>query len=129
MTITYNVDDISKCVDGNGTEFSDQVISAKIAADTDTSLTVPSPSALGMPQGSSKNKFYAVISTEPGKSVFVASNAVAAAPAGAAFAQGTSELVSKSYLVKSVKGGDLLHFLSVGNTAFVTVAFFSYSAG
>lgn len=129
MTITYHVNEISKCTNGNGNEFSDLVFSATIAANTDTSVVVPSSSALGMAQATSKNKFYAIINTEPGKNVFMSVNATAAGPAGAAFAQATSELLSLSYKVQSVKAGDLLHFFCAGATAVVSVSFFSYAAG
>ena len=90
-------------VDDFGLTFASLKYSATLAATTDTLFTVPS----------SAPRFKALIKVSA--EVWVALNAVAAVPAGAAFAASSSEMVTAYYsLCREVKGGDVFHFFSPG---------------
>ncbi|HDN26505.1 MAG TPA: hypothetical protein ENG03_05320 [Thioploca sp.] len=119
MTTQYNINEITKGRNGFGLPFSDNVASAALAAAADTSLIVPLSSAMGSVQASA-NRYVAVFSYAADAEVYVALNAAAAAPAGAAFAAG-SELNPSA---KVVKAGDTIHLLSTAG-AQVSVAFYA----
>lgn len=90
--------------------------SATLAATTDTLFTVP-----GMAPS-----YKALIKTPTSEVVWVALNAVAAAPAGAAFASTTSELLTGEMpLCREVKAGDVIHFYSTVGTADISISLFS----
>lgn len=102
----------------NAPAISTDKYSATIAATTDTTLTVPS---------NFKN-WIAYFSVEPAKSVWLAVNATAAAPAGATFAATTSELLTTNTQLPTarlVNAGDVLHFFSQSGTANVGVIFYA----
>lgn len=125
MTTNYNVDWNKKGVNGFGSEFSDQVYSTKLEANTEITLAVPLTAAVGAIAAPQKNKFLAIISVDSSDNVFVALNATAAVPAGATFAASKSPLIPGSTLYcKSVEAGDVLHFISPGTPA-VTVEFYA----
>lgn len=107
---------------GFGLAFSTSKFSATIAQTTDTTLAVPTTSALGAPTASTSNKFIAIFSFEPGARVWVSNNATAAVPAGATFAAVSSELNPSARYVKS---GDTLHFITPNTTADVGVTFYA----
>lgn len=109
---------------GFGLEFTDTAYSAKLAINTDTSLTVPASSGMGGYGISSKSLWIAIFSFTPGSSVWVALNAAAAVPAGAGFASTSSELNPAARLVK---GGDVLHFFCASASVDVSVIFYSIS--
>lgn len=103
-------------IDDFGLRFADIKESATLAATTDTSFTIP---------GVAPN-YKAVIKVSVGSSVWVAINAVAAVPAGAAFAATTSELVNDAFpLCRQVKGGDVLHFFAPAANASVSIVLYA----
>ena len=125
MSVTqYNIYSYIKGQNGFGLPFSNTAYSATLAANTDTTLTVPTGSALGAPEATAVNKYIAVIDYSV-NNVWVALNATAAFPAGAAFATTTSELLP---LGKYVKAGDVLHFISATG-ADVSVTFYAIQEG
>ncbi len=124
MTTKFNMSRDINGYNGFGLTFTDSAYSATLAAVTDTTLTVPSAIGLGK-QGYSTNatgQMLAVFSFDPGSSVWVANNAVAANPGGGSFAASSSELNPAARLVN---GGDILHFYSVSANANVSVSFYS----
>ena len=121
MATQYNIDSQTKGVNGFGLPFCKLVYTSALAANTDTSLVVPTSAAVGAPAATTYNKFIAVFSYQPSSKVWVALNAAAAAPAGAPFALSTSEL---NPLAKYVKAGDTVHMLCVAG-ADVSVAFYA----
>lgn len=101
-------------------EFSTNKYSATLAATTDTTLTIPS----------NFQNWIAYFSVEPAKSVWLAINATAAAPAGATLAATTSELLpvtTQTQIARSVQAGDVLHFFSQTGTANVSVILYAVS--
>lgn len=82
---------------GFGLSFSVDKYSVNLPATTDTTLTVPSRA----------ERYIAIMSYEPGTTVWVANNATAATPAGATFAATDSEL---NPVARLVEAGDVLHF-------------------
>lgn len=125
MTTTYNIDAVTKGVNGFGLPFCDTIFSAKLKAATDTTLAVPLTNAMGMPAATANNKWIAVIVCDDTTQTYVAVNATAAVPAGTSFAATTSELIPYEQLYgKFCKSGDTLHFISPG-TPNITVAFYA----
>lgn len=116
-----NTSYVSGNENGFGLPFAKKVYSARLAATTDTSLTVPGASGITETGGKLVNKYLAVFQYEDAASVFVANGAAAAAPAGAGFAATTSELNPPA---KMVKAGDVLHFYAIGADTDMTVAFY-----
>ena len=125
MTIAYNINPKAQGVNGFALPISDNIWSATLAANTDTTLNVPTDSSIGMTSGTPKNKFIAVIgyamNVLANDTTFVAVNATAAEPVGAAFAATTS-LINPTGVY--CKAGDVLHFISRG-TPDITVAFYA----
>ena len=125
MTVQYNTDPNIHGINGFGNHFCDLVFSAELKAGADTTLAVPASAAMGLPAATQFNKWIAIFSyarATPADAVFVALNATAAVPAGATFAQTTSEIEPTG---KYVKTGDTIHFICAG-VADVTVAFYAY---
>ena len=113
---------------GFGLPFSDQKYSATLAATTDTTLTVPSSSAIGAPLNN-QNRFLAIVQVKANISVWCAVNATAAVPAGGTFAATTSELiVGGQYYAREVKAADVLHFFTPTATTEVSVVFYALPA-
>ena len=126
MTTQYNIDRVSYGASGWGYILSDTIYTATLAISTDTTLTVPSKAALGVP-GANVNKFIARIRVNGTKSVWFARNATAVVPAGASFAAASSELLVQSSGGDNgyyVLAGDVLHFISAA-AADISVAFYA----
>lgn len=105
---------------GFGLEPSDTQYSATLVANTDTTLTVPSSFLIGGASSTTNARLIAIITSDPGSSVWVALNTAAAAPVGGTFATTASALNPSAY---EVKVGDVLHFLSTV-TPSVSVRFY-----
>lgn len=124
MTTQYNIDKNISGQNGFGLPFCDTIFTATLAVATDTALAVPATAAFGVPSSNQFNKWVAVIKyarSAAASAVFVAVNATAAVPAGAAFAASTSEIEPDA---KHVKTGDTLHFFCAA-AANVSVAFYA----
>lgn len=119
----FNIDAAITGAQDFGLPFADNPYSARLAATTDTTLTVPGEQPLGVAGDSTTNKYLAVFSyaKAEAKDVWVALNAIADAPAGATFATDTSEL---NPTAKVVEAGDVLHFYAVTANTDVSVAFY-----
>ncbi len=128
MTTNYNIDPNKKGVNGFGLQFSDTVFSATLVANADTAIAVPLKAAIGAPTATTFNKFMAVIScTQLGTAVgdvYMALNAAATIPAGAAFAATSAERIPNGYIAKMVKATDSIHFISAA-VVNVTVSFYA----
>lgn len=125
MTTFYNINKVFQGVNGYGTPFCDSTYTATLAANTDTSLVVPGVIAMGIaPATNAANTFLAVFTYKSGAEVWVNKGATAAVPAGAAFVTPASVL---NPIAKTVKTGDVLHFLCVAGTD-VCVEFYSTQA-
>lgn len=129
MTVPFRTQQETKGINDFGQQYSDQIYNATLTAATNTTLTVPGGGIMGAissyGSSSDKNKMLAVIRTTG--DVWVAVNQTAAVPAGASFAQATSELVTnvegKAYFVNV---GDVLNFFSkTATTPSVSVAFYA----
>lgn len=109
---------------GFGLKPSSQKYSATLAQSTDTSFTVPKGNLVGSGSSTGSKKYLAIFSYEPGSAVWVAYNATAAVPGGAAFAATSSELLPTA---RYVSQGDVIHFItpdtgvSVGITLYVLI--------
>jgi hypothetical protein len=108
-------------VDDFGLMFPDLKYSAILAASADTALVVPG----------NAQRYKALIKCSfssmggPG-ALWVAWNAVAAAPAGASFASTTSEFTDGiAPLCREVRAGDVLHFLTTDTGVNVSVVFYA----
>lgn len=122
MSITqYNINSYSHGTNGFGLPFTNTSYSVTLAANADTTLTVPGLQAGGAPSAVYA-KMYAIITYSADDVVWVARNAVAALPAGAAFALTTGEL---GPVCKYVRAGDVLHFITSENNIVINVAFFA----
>ncbi len=97
---------------GFGLPFSINKVSAELAQDDDTTATVPSYA----------DHYIAIMSYQPGASVWVAKNETAERPGGATFDDTTSEL---NPVARYVAAGDVLHFLTGDTTALVSVIFYA----
>lgn len=123
MAIANMVRDVSGAVT-YGLPFSNNIYSATLTANTDTTLTVPYIDAMGNAtlNGTALPNIMAIISWTQGNDLFVALGATAAAPAGASFASTTSE---QNPAVKYVQGGQVMHFKTASTGVNVTVSFYS----
>lgn len=102
--------------DGFGLTFSTSKFSATLAASTDTTLTVPGTAP----------RMKAIIKAETDAVVWVAADAVAAAPSGASFASVSSEMIPiNGELCREVKAGTVLHFITAGTNIDVSVVFYA----
>ena len=126
MTIQYKV-----AKDGNGKVGgpaypSDNIYSATLAANTNTSVTVP----FGIPAGSipafQKNTVYTEMTVmPPGGSVWVCVNGTAAVPAGSSLQSTTSEVVSVLPMGRIYQAGDVLDFVTSTAGLELCVKFYS----
>jgi len=104
-----------------GQKPSNLIRSARLAATTDTSLTVPS--LVGMGKGLTTNSsVLAVFGYEDAATVFVANGVSADPGTDAAFVTTKSGVINPASL--TVKGGDVLHFYALSQK-YVTVAFYA----
>jgi len=110
---------------GFGLKPTDTSYSCTLTASTDTTLTVPLEFALGNCSSTAVARLLAIITSDPGDSVWVALNATASAPAGSTFAATASALNPAAY---EVKGGDLLHFFTTQTGADISVRFYWISS-
>jgi hypothetical protein len=123
----YNIYSYIKGVNAFGLLFSNTVQTVTLAANTDTTCTVPVGAATGgAPTATSFNKYIAVFSYTTGDDIWVANNQTAAVPAGAVFAASTSALRPNA---RSVKAGDVLHFITAAANASVSVEFYAIQEG
>jgi len=120
MATEYNINQQTYGRNGFGTQFSDTVVSASLAAATDTSYTVPGTLPAGALPAYTSNKYLAVFSYEDAADVWVNLGAAAAVPAGAAFAAG-SELNPPARMVKA---GDVIHMFCTAG-ADVSISLYS----
>lgn len=128
MTTMYKLQKDIAGYNGFGLPFSDQKFSVTLGASSDTTLTVPSSSAIGAPLNTN-NRFLAIIQVKANISVWCALNATAAVPAGSTFAATTSELiVGSEYYAREVQAGDVLHFYTATATTEVGVVFYALPA-
>lgn len=128
MSIIYKLQKDVAGYNGWGLTFTDLKFSASLAITTDTTLTVPSQSAIGAPLNE-VNKFLAVITVKANLSVWCAVNATAAVPAGTTFAATTSDLiVGTQYYAREVKAGDVLHFFAPAASTDISVLFYALPA-
>lgn len=111
MATPFNMTKDISGYNGFGLPVSDTNYSATLAASTATALTVPLVSELGMSYSTAKAKLIAIITSDPGSSIWVANNLTAAVPAGGSFASTTSALNPAAI---EVKVGDVLSFISTG---------------
>lgn len=123
MSVTnYNVYRYTEGVNGFSLPLSNTVFSAKLAANTEQTVTAPLGAANGV-LAQVKNKFIALVS--PTSPVWVNNNATAAVPAGASFASTTSRLLPTGESGIYCKAGDVLHFISELANNSVSVAFYA----
>lgn len=111
-------------VNAFGLQFTDTAYSATLAASTATSLTIPGSGSLGGGKTQTKNIWLAVFSYTPGSEIWVANNATAAVPVGAAFAATLSEM---NPAARVVLGADILSFITSGSNNSVSVILYSLS--
>jgi len=122
MSITqYNINSYSRGVNGYGLPFTNTSYSVTLPRNVDTTLEVPGLQAGGAPSATYA-KMYAVIKYSTDNVTWVASNDVAAFPAGAAFLPCKGELSPEC---KYVRAGDVLHFFTDTANIHVNVAFFA----
>jgi hypothetical protein len=125
MTTQFRDFTVTQCANDFGQQFTDQIYTATLAATTDTVLTIPGTSLMGNLPSTQNNKFMAVVRITQGLQCWMALNATAAVPAGAAFAASTSELISQYPIGKFVKAGDVLHFFAPAANTSVSVALYA----
>ncbi len=122
MTTKFSMTRDINGYNGFGLKFTDTAYSCTLTANADTTLTIPSISALGGSNSTTTNpQLIAIFFFDPGTTVWVANNASAAAPAGSTFAATASEA---NPAARQVQGGDVLHFLSVDIGVDVGVALY-----
>ncbi len=124
MTTKFNMTKDINGMNGFGLAFSDDIFSATLAANTITSLVVPSNTTMGGVTSSDNAYWLAIFEYTPGSTVYVANNATVAPPFGASFG-GTSSDQNPS--ARYVKGGDSLNFITTQVGISVTVLFYSLS--
>jgi len=109
-------------------QFSLNTYATVLAASTEQTLTVPfltSSSGVGMTINDPNSPgVVAVITVGSLNSVFVFNNATATYPSGS-FSDPAGEMVnSQQKLIKQVKSGDVLHFITNANSVPVSVVFY-----
>lgn len=122
MTTKFSMTRDINGYNGFGLKPSDTNINATLAASTDTSFTVPGSSAIGGSNYQTKSLWLAIFSIDPGDSVWVSINSVAAAPAGSSFAL-TSSFLNPAGL--ELQEGDVIHCFTTGTDVDVSIRFYS----
>ncbi len=121
MTTQYNINTYLHGINGFGLQFCDTIYSATLAANTDTTVTIPGLSSIGEPY--SGNPKYAVLfNYTSGHDVFVALNQTAAVPAGSSLALTGSEQNPQG---KFVQAGDVIHLITADSNVNVSVSIYS----
>lgn len=124
MTTQYNPNKSIQGINGFGLPFCSVIYSATLAANTDTTVTVPGASPMGAIAANVKNKYVAVI-TSAAAATYMAVNATAAKPVGGTFASVTSGMLPTGQpYARYVNAGDVLHFISNAGSD-VTVEFYA----
>lgn len=107
---------------GQENQFSGDTYSALLPATTAKALTVPYISASGVTK--QFPQIIAVITSSGSVPVWVANNDTAAVPLGD-FSASNGEIVNSAIpLIKSVKTGDVLSFITTGSNVQIGVAFY-----
>lgn len=113
-------------VNGYGIKASTAIYNTKVAATTDTTLTVPSTAGIGQALNDT-NKLLAVFSYASGAIVFVG-NSTPTAPITSAAPDGSGTFTAGSSVINPpafiVSAGDTLHFYATAQV-YVSVAFYS----
>jgi hypothetical protein len=125
MPTQYDINAFVKGVNGFGLPFCSQIFSATLAAATNTTLAVPTISAIGAINSTNESIYVAVFSYAPSAKVYVSVNATAVVPAGAAFAAASSSLNPTARIVKST---DTINMICTAG-ADVTVEFYTIQIG
>lgn len=99
-------------VDDFGLRFAGLLYSATLTATTDTPFTVPGAALTPGSLAPTKDKYKAVIKCSA--EVWIAYNAVAAAPAGSTFASPTTSemILPYQHTCREVNAGDVIHFFA-----------------
>lgn len=120
--LEYRINPNFEGVNGFGRQINTVVYNTKVAATTDTTLTVPKTPTIGqlLPRTNTTPKVLAVISYQAAATVFVANGASAAPDGGGTFTLKPSVINPTAILVD---GGDTLHFYPLAD-AYVTVEFY-----
>ena len=96
--------------------------SVTLSANTDTTVTVPSTIGLGKQGPATVAQSIAIITADPGTTIWVAVNTTAAAPAGSTFA--TTHSAQNPGAIQ-VNGGDVIHVFTTGTGVNVGIRFYS----
>lgn len=105
-------------IDDFGLRFAGLKYTASLAANTDTTLTIPGKAP----------RYKMVVKVENNGLVWMALNATAAVPAGGTFAASTSELINDAKSIcREVVEGDVIHFITA--TAGTDVSVVLYAVG
>jgi hypothetical protein len=103
-------------VDDFGLRFAGKKYSASLAANTDTTLTIPGDAPT----------YKMVVKVEANGLVWMATDATAAVPAGSTFAATTSELINDAKSVcREVAKGDVIHFFTATAGTDVSVVLYA----
>jgi hypothetical protein len=116
---------------GFGLQPTDTAYSVTLAANTDTTLTVPATSSIGgaayyseaatNPSYPGEPRLLAIFYFTPGTEVWVARGTIAAVPAGDTFAATLSEGNPSAW---EVSGGDVIHCITAGTGVSVGIRFY-----
>lgn len=123
MTTKFSMTRDINGYNGFGLIPTDTAYSVTLTANTDTTLTVPSPSSIG---NSTTNVagtpvMIAIFYVTPGAEVWFAKGATAIVPAGSTFGATTSEGNPSAW---QVVGGDVIHCITAGTGVSVGVRFY-----
>lgn len=120
--VDYNVNNITKGVNGFGLKPSNSKYSVTLGAASEKTLTVPSQAMMG---GAlfNVNKFNVVFYASA--RVFLAINATAEVPAGASFAATTSEMIPANVpFCRLLNSGDVIHVITSQAATDLSVVFY-----
>lgn len=127
MTTLFSMTRDINGYNGFGLIPTDVAYSVTLTANVDTTLTVPSYSAIGAggyynkPTSNGQPTLVAIILPTPGSEIWVAMNTAAAIPAGATFTLTSSAMNPSAY---QVNGGDVIHCISSQSNVNVSVRFY-----
>jgi hypothetical protein len=129
MTTRFQTQQEIQAINDFGQEFCDQIFTATLAQNTDTTVNVPGAGLIGGLPAYENNQYRAVIRVSNAKDVWIAKNTTAAVPAGATFAASDSELISGGQdFSKTCQNGDVLHFFTASTGVSVSIAFYALPA-